>query len=125
MSSGLVHVMQEFGRGSPMTVEPPAPYPPTPYPPLPPSKETAPAAADGGQAFPMTYEAKGGPDAGAQWIFHGMTLRDYFAAAALQGMASYRLVNGQGREVPPAAIASQAYVIADAMLAERAKGGQA
>lgn len=52
----------------------------------------------------------------------GMSLRDYFAAKAMQAIAheSYRL----GREfgyTQPDSLAEQAYKIADAMLAERSK----
>jgi hypothetical protein len=48
----------------------------------------------------------------------GMTLRDYFAAKALAGIASTVDINGTvyWREV-----AADAYAAADAMLAERAK----
>lgn len=46
----------------------------------------------------------------------GMTLRDYFAAKAMQGiMADYTWDNS------PAEISELAYKIADALLAERAK----
>lgn len=38
---------------------------------------------NGGSAFPMGYESKG--DTGSRY---GMTLRDYFAAKAMQGMLS-------------------------------------
>lgn len=58
---------------------------------------------------------------------YGMTLRDYFAAAALPSVLSHYLVaNGNGcaadhalRNVPVLA-----YKYADAMLAERVKGGR-
>lgn len=71
---------------------------------------------DGGPAFPTAgkYIAAGGkefrePDA------PGMSLRDYFATAALpEAMA-------RGLNCAPSQIAGVAYVIADAMLAERAK----
>ena len=46
----------------------------------------------------------------------GMTLRDYFAAAALP-----QLMIGARSFLDAAGLASGAYVIADAMLAERAK----
>ena len=55
----------------------------------------------------------------------GMTLRDYFAAKALTGMLAYSHVNpsiGNYHEnCTPAAVAMDAYALADAMLAERAK----
>lgn len=57
---------------------------------------------DGGQAFPSTYE-------------NGITVRDYFAAQALSTdwIADYSITEG-------AAIACK---YADAMIAERSKGG--
>lgn len=66
--------------------------------------------AVGGQAFPsVIYNGDGSS------IFTvGMTLRDYFAAAALTG-----LVAGDDRTFRESARA--AYIVADAMLAERAK----
>ena len=45
-----------------------------------------------------------------------LTLRDYFAAKALQGMLADSTFNG-----PPEDVAELAYKMADAMLAERAK----
>jgi hypothetical protein len=62
---------------------------------------------DGGQAFPHGDETHGGCD--------GMTLRDYFAAAAIQGlMPNNDISYEKGAEM--------AYRQADAMLAERMKG---
>ena len=59
---------------------------------------------DGGPAFPQTIRV---PDE-----FHaGMSLRDWFAGQALQGM----LANGERRQ----SYAAEAYSLADAMLAER------
>jgi hypothetical protein len=66
--------------------------------------------ADGGPAFPVTT------DHGSVYPLPGMTLRDYFAAAALQGS----LAQGPDHN-PPSAWAYDAYKYADAMLAERAK----
>ena len=71
---------------------------------------------DGGPAFPNTgniaWELK--PNS-------GMTLRDWFAGMALAH--PYTNDDGEG-EIPDChAIAGYAYFIADAMLAERAKGG--
>lgn len=60
-------------------------------------------------AFPTGVKASDGP-------FGGMTLRDYFAAAALTGM----LAQEYGR---PADVAVCAYAFARAMLIERAKEG--
>ncbi len=71
----------------------------------PPRDETGATIApkDGGPAFPTHVER----------YFNGMTLRDYFAAAALSGFL--------GREGSIREAAEAAYLLADAMLAERAK----
>lgn len=78
---------------------------------------------DGGQAFPHFYV----------WdrerreqisVDNGMTLRDWFAGRALAGMLSDPTVgNPDDREdsVVDAELASCAYAMADAMLAERSK----
>lgn len=86
------------------------------------------SARDGGPAFPYTWVNDGDilnssprgavvPPGGSDNL-PGMSLRDYFAAAALPGLMaptfSYTL------EVRKHT-ARQAYEIADAMLAERAK----
>ncbi len=70
-------------------------------------------------AFPQTYNT-----GNMETWKHGMSLRDYFAAAALPSViASYLAANGNGcaadhaiRNVP-----ALAYKYADAMLKERAK----
>lgn len=51
----------------------------------------------------------------------GMTLRDYFAAKAMQGMLAYSSESGDWGNVKAYYVAAGAYAIADAMLAERAK----
>ena len=52
----------------------------------------------------------------------GMTLRDYFAAKAMQGLvADRRHVVGMGLPSKEKQYAESAYDIADSMLAERAK----
>ena len=74
---------------------------------------------DGGAAFPgMTYisqDGKKNPE--------GMTLRDYFAAAALQGMLGGLDRNTmrflENTEYPSGKMASAAYNIADAMIKAR------
>jgi hypothetical protein len=77
---------------------------------------------DGGSAFPVaSAHGYGEHGAWSQDGAAGMTLRDYFAAAALNGMLAR-----QRREVLPPGITttkdvSDAYEWADAMLAERAK----
>lgn len=55
---------------------------------------------DGGQAFPTTHD--------------GMSLRDWFAGMALQGLIASG-ANGSARD------ASESYTIADRMILERAK----
>lgn len=59
---------------------------------------------DGGAAFPSEYYAE-----------QGMTLRDYFAEAALQGL----LINGHHKNVRYSTIAEDAYKLADAMIEAR------
>ena len=68
---------------------------------------------DGGPAFPFTYLDV---QTGAKRTVHGMTLRDYFAAKAMQG-----LIAGRERALTADEWAEQAYRMADAMLAERSK----
>lgn len=63
---------------------------------------------DGGPAFPVS-------DLGAHGQF-GMTLRDYFAAKAMQGICAHP--DTWGLTVPQ--ITERAYLVADAML--RARG---
>mgnify|MGYP006921452677 CR=1 FL=1 len=70
---------------------------------------------DGGPAFPI-------PEDRTHFTWNGMTLRDYFAAAAMQGwLASY----GEKEQHPVSVaiadeVADQSYGMADAML--RARG---
>jgi hypothetical protein len=47
----------------------------------------------------------------------GMDLRDYFAAKAMQGYVSKKLIDGFDEDI----ISLMAYKIADAMMAEREK----
>lgn len=78
---------------------------------------------DGGPAFPASDSQiiGKGKDAAIVLGQFGMTLRDYFAAAALQGLlASANLVPKKGVTRPlhiEATVA--AYEVADAMLVER------
>ncbi|MEE9909812.1 hypothetical protein LWV33_21715 [Brucella intermedia] len=73
----------------------------------------------GGAAFPVTFE--GGSNNGDAPFFHeGMTLRDYFAAKALNG-----LLAGQFRDTGSLnlkELPEEAYRIADAMIAAREGG---
>lgn len=64
---------------------------------------------DGGPAFPASYPC--GPS--------GMTLRDYFAAKALQPMLGATAKPGMSTERAARIVAQAAYEMADAMLAAR------
>lgn len=96
--------------------------------------------SDGGSAFPRALpKGEFSPDDCLQIIeaHAGMTLRDYFAAAALQAMHGGAAEIFTASLVPPeraspgeerayvkqriAALAGAVYAIADAMLAERSK----
>jgi hypothetical protein len=72
---------------------------------------------NGGSAFP---HEDGRLSANGDWIWHentGMTLRDYFAAKAMQGDVA---ASGTQRPTNLAGVAGFAYAMADAMLAARA-----
>lgn len=75
---------------------------------------------DGGPAFPTDNEQQVGHNT---WHYQGMTLRDYFAAAALQGLLACPRSSYVGGKKLTAywqyGIAS--YRLADALLAERAR----
>lgn len=69
---------------------------------------------NGGPAFPGTQVAGGSDGIGQKdgiWHLPGMTLRDYFAAKAMQGLLSDPAIMGTPRE-----FAERAYSMADAML---------
>lgn len=68
---------------------------------------------NGGPAFPTDDARQIGPSI---WHHDGMSLRDYFAAKALQG-----LLTNAFNSRPPENIAIWAYRHADAMLAARKK----
>ena len=73
---------------------------------------------DGGPAFPVTCEQSVSGISPTP----GMTLRDYFAAAAMQGwLASYDGKSGHpaGTDGGGRRVARLSYAIADAMIAER------
>lgn len=59
-------------------------------------------------------------------VIPGMTLRDYFAAKAMNGMLTRFWVNEEGRrfEVDQNWLATNAYRYADAMLAERSRDNE-
>jgi len=75
----------------------------------------------GGPAFPVSTRplesehGYGHQDGASTWQFGGMTLRDYFAAKAMQGFLS-EYVHGTTKD-----IAELSYRMADAMLATREK----
>jgi hypothetical protein len=75
---------------------------------------------NGGPAFPterFDNAARIEPDG-----YHGMSLRDYFAAAALPAVVKqYAEHNGVGQDHLPRNCAIHAYRIADAMLSARKK----
>ena len=64
---------------------------------------------NGGPAFPSEG------DGNETWAHEGMTLRDYFAARAMQGY----LTHEQAANMPDDVVAAWAYSIADAMLSAR------
>lgn len=85
------------------------------------------APGDGGPAFPVPEFPM--PN-GKGWLEPdrlGMSLRDYFAAAALQGwLASYSRKSAHPVEdATQETVAADAYAMADAMLAARAATGSA
>ena len=66
---------------------------------------------DGGPAFPITH-------AGNTCATTGMTLRDYFAAKAMEGFIAY--ATHKGIYAPPdEELANVSYQLADAMLKAR------
>ncbi|MBN5205364.1 hypothetical protein JY462_11105 [Serratia marcescens] len=74
------------------------------------SKET------GGQAFPML----GNVGYNSDWqVEDGMTLRDYFAAKAMQGMLSNSVMWDLLNENQVKHVARDAFLVADAMLKVR------
>ena len=69
----------------------------------------------GGPAFPYQIDLSNGDGSETTHYSMGMSMRDYFAAKAMQGVLAvnpHRL---------PSAIAARAYQVADAMLKERDK----
>jgi len=67
----------------------------------------------GGPAFPFVFDDMA---THTRQVYTGMTLRDYFAAKAMQGMLACDIEFGP-EQVP--IIAASAYVMADAMLKAR------
>lgn len=84
---------------------------------------------NGGPAFPAIQWEHAGDKSWKLWL-PGMSLRDYFAAAALTGLTANphlsewaERMERDGNEVRRS-IATAAYATADAILAERAKGAK-
>jgi|JI10StandDraft_1071094.scaffolds.fasta_scaffold42607_8 hypothetical protein len=71
---------------------------------------------DGGPAFPVPAEQS----ENTNFATPGMTLLDYFAAAAMQGLLASYSADAEIDGLEPR-IASQSYDMADAMIAERSK----
>ena len=81
---------------------------------------------NGGPAFPCEVQpdrlAAGAHQVGnSTFMQYGLSLRDYFAAKAMQGLAVFLVQNipGWSRPANEQEIAEQAYAAADAMLAAR------
>lgn len=71
----------------------------------------------GGFAFPASAAM---PD-GGEYHCAGMTLRDWFAGQALAGMMASSHDNSPDWLTNPDGAAAEAYCLADAMIAQRAK----
>ncbi len=77
--------------------------------------------SDGGPAFPQEIETRQEGRDGTR-IRGGMSLRDYFAAKAMQGLVErLRPPTEHGTPVSMEMVSADAYAMADAMLTERAK----
>jgi hypothetical protein len=85
----------------------------------------------GGPAFPATYEIENGPPDNAipghlypgsksTVVCSGLTLRDYFAAKAMQGIAA-SFDPDHSNHLVPQNVAIEAYEIADAMIKARSQ----
>jgi hypothetical protein len=74
---------------------------------------------DGEPAFPVPVGEREFWDREENGSPNGITIRDYFAAAAMQGFVS-SYPNGEGGDAD--AIAHDSYTLADAMLAARKEG---
>ncbi len=75
----------------------------------------------GGSAFPRSLYTQGGAfDSSSLSQGYGMTLRDYFAAKAMNSVMSPNPVTGQYPQIDDfLACAETAYLMADAMLKAR------
>jgi hypothetical protein len=75
----------------------------------------------GGPAFPSGLIDPSTPEDAVQSLHNGMTLRDYFAAKAMQGLMGRSWADAKGKfpENLHAVWATAAYKMADAMLKAR------
>lgn len=75
---------------------------------------------DGGQAFPVNITTLGSSELRSE-IIHGITMRDYFAAKAMQGLIAdqFRPNFALESEIDLTLVARNAYLLADAMLEAR------
>lgn len=78
---------------------------------------------NGGPAFPRSRDGFGWEKDGVAWEQDGMSLRDYFAAKAMQGMVGNDNAAAALGVMPLhqqlESLAAKSYVIADAMLKAR------
>ena len=75
---------------------------------------------DGGPAFPGPYVNED-KSLEVLWKQQGMTLRDYFAAKAMQGMLANPKLQEQILKAGQSWIEESAWAVADAMIKERSK----
>ena len=74
----------------------------------------------GGPAFPLVYDV---PPENVRTVYQGMTLRDYFAAKAMQGLIARESTGAFNFETypdDPWRVAAWAYDVSDQMLRVRA-----
>lgn len=76
---------------------------------------------DGGPAFPIPPCGTGDPRDGMTTGSDGISIRDYFAAKAMQGMLASDSEDKISAWQNPEKAAAWAYQFADAMIARRAK----
>ena len=70
----------------------------------------------GGPAFPTENAHQSGP---ITWHHEGMTLRDYFAAKAMQALITSRHTDYENGWYDEKMVATSAYNLADSMLKKR------
>jgi hypothetical protein len=82
--------------------------------------------ANGGPAFPLPVaEIQGRATHSGEFGFPGLSLRDYFAAAALAPVIAARMAEGDGpSDLMQESIAEECYELADALLAAREKASE-